>query len=286
MRTDELRAELRALAGAMAPFEADVLALHRRQRRRQGMQLAAAIIVLIGAIAGGIALANGGHRRSVQVSTTKHTTLADLQHVDFIVLPPSAATGKALDASALVNHYAPVTGITVPLTRGLPENLRDAGCALEREHGFAVDAAGFDVSRAELLAALGPDATVYDVRPAGGAQAEVFMTVDAPPADVALVRAGLAADPAIARFTFLDHRDAFEEFKRTFADQPGLIRSARPSNLPESFRLVFANGVDIEHAAARFRDLRSVQSVVVAGQVRTFWTDGAVVTPRSSCTSP
>jgi cell division transport system permease protein len=72
-----------------------------------------------------------------------------------------------------------------------------------------------------------------------GVQLEVFMKVDATQEQTDNVAKMLNDDPNVKSVRFLDHRDAYNEFKRLFADQPVLVESepSDGSGLPESFRV-------------------------------------------------
>src|SRR5712691_10326181 len=73
-----------------------------------------------------------------------------------------------------------------------------------------------------------------------GVELEIFMRVSATKQQTQAVNKALDADPNVKSFRFLDHREAYQEFKRLFADQPTLVESEPPdgSKLPESFRVV------------------------------------------------
>jgi cell division transport system permease protein len=70
-----------------------------------------------------------------------------------------------------------------------------------------------------------------------GVRAEIFMKIDATDQQTASVQAKLDSDPDIRNFRFLDHDLAYAEFKRLFKDQPALVTSVRPKDLPTSFRI-------------------------------------------------
>ena len=70
------------------------------------------------------------------------------------------------------------------------------------------------------------------------------MKVDAPPS-ADRRRCGRSSTPttrASKSYRFLNHDDAYNEFKKIFADQPALVESTTPDALPESFRVVPIDG--------------------------------------------
>ncbi len=71
-----------------------------------------------------------------------------------------------------------------------------------------------------------------------GVQLEIFMQVKASEAQTGNVRSMLEHDPNVKSYKFLNHDDAYAEFKRLFADQKILVENETPEGLPESFRVV------------------------------------------------
>lgn len=66
---------------------------------------------------------------------------------------------------------------------------------------------------------------------------EVFMDVGATATEIDAVDRLIRSTPTVRRFAFLDHADAYREFKRIFRNKPKLVRSTLPRDLPQSFRL-------------------------------------------------
>jgi cell division transport system permease protein len=71
----------------------------------------------------------------------------------------------------------------------------------------------------------------------GDVQFIVFMQPAATGAQVEAVRADLDADPQVKSQTYLDHDAAYAEFKRLFQDQPAMVETIRPEDLPTSFKV-------------------------------------------------
>jgi len=73
-----------------------------------------------------------------------------------------------------------------------------------------------------------------------GVELEIFMQVKASQSQIDNVRHQLEADPNVKKggIRFLDHQDAYNEFKKLFADQPVLVENETPEGLPTSFRVV------------------------------------------------
>ena len=56
------------------------------------------------------------------------------------------------------------------------------------------------------------------------------------------VDAELKKDPQVKSYKYLTQQDAYDIFKKDFADQPALVESTKPSDLPESFRVAPVEG--------------------------------------------
>src|SRR5258708_15887728 len=70
-----------------------------------------------------------------------------------------------------------------------------------------------------------------------GIELEIFMKVGATPRQVQVINEQLTGDPQVKSFKYLNHAAAYAIFKKDFADQPALVESTKPSDLPESFRV-------------------------------------------------
>jgi cell division protein FtsX len=113
---------------------------------------------------------------------------------------------------------------------------------------------------------VGPTRTAHEV-PASrlkreDADSEVFMSPQATPRQISNVRQSIEASLRIARFAYLDHRAAFREFRRRFADQPKLRRGITSSDLPVSFRLVLRIRGQVVALNRELRRLDGVSDVV------------------------
>jgi cell division transport system permease protein len=105
-----------------------------------------------------------------------------------------------------------------------------------------------------------------------GVELEIFMKVKASETDVANMASALKADPQeIKSSTFLDHNAAMAEFKSIFHDQPALIQSTRPTDLPESFRVVPVTAALTDRVANEFQGQPGVDTVVTASKQIKGW---------------
>jgi cell division transport system permease protein len=99
-----------------------------------------------------------------------------------------------------------------------------------------------------------------------GIELEIFMKVGAKPAQVKVISDELKADPNVKSFIHLSQEDAFAIFKKDFKDQPALVESTKPSDLPESFRVVPKQAELTAVIDAAYKDQLNVATVITAAK--------------------
>jgi len=105
-----------------------------------------------------------------------------------------------------------------------------------------------------------------------GVALDIFMKVNATDQQVADVRAALDGDPGeIRSYQFLNHDDAMKAFKQLFHNQPALLESTKPSDLPESFRVVPVTASMTDRIDQEFHDRIGVDTVVTAAKQIRGW---------------
>ncbi len=72
----------------------------------------------------------------------------------------------------------------------------------------------------------------------GGIEFVVWMNPDATPEQDAAIRSAIDSSPEIETFTYVDQQAAYAEFQDFFSDQPELLETVRPEDLPPSYRVV------------------------------------------------
>jgi len=259
--TDELRAELRDLAAELPTFELNRGDLGRRNRNHRALVGAIAAVIAI-AVAAGV-FAGVSHRRAsrVEVANDKEVAVAAFGRPDVVVTPASDRVRAALDRSPVVRRYTELARGT--LNGALPPRATAPGavCAISAESGFVVQLTTSDRATSSRLAAdLGNSAHVYPWWLRG--DFEIFMKVDAIPAQVASLANRLHADRTVAHVDFLDHAAAYNEFKRDLADQPALIQGTTPANVPESFRVTLVVGASPDATSTRYERLPGADVVI------------------------
>jgi hypothetical protein len=266
MQIDELRGELTTLADEIEPFEGDLRSLHRRERRRRIVR-SAFVVALAVAAASTVVVAR--HRDDGRVRVTgagsKEVPSAQITHVDVIVVPATPAVQDVLDASPVVRWYARVArSVRASSTSlGPASPLRAPFCALESSDGFAVQAmtGGSDIQQI-LARDLADRATSYDVSDSLGYDLRLFLKAGASSTQVESVRAALASDRDISWIRFVSQADAYEDFKKVFADQPALVETTKPSDLPVSFTIDLEPGSSAQTTSERYKKLGIVDSVI------------------------
>jgi cell division protein FtsX len=280
MRTDELRTELQQMADELEPFHGDVLAVRRRQRRHQLLIGVAAALAFVLTISGAVAIANRGDNKVVVGDAKKELSARSLRHVDVVVVPSSNDVQRVLEDSALVAAYAGLPRGALYSALSAPDgdsnlfasgDIRAAACRLQRDEGFAVQAATIDSDiTGALQRELGGRARVYDISEGNDSDVELFMRVGATPAQIAGISRALSADAQVARFVFVNHQAAYDEFKRIFKDQPSLIQSTKPTDLPTSFRLYLNDPASADHLIRRYEQRPGIDTAIRRGLTSVF----------------
>jgi cell division transport system permease protein len=99
-----------------------------------------------------------------------------------------------------------------------------------------------------------------------GIELEIFMRVGAGSNQVKAVETALQADPNVKSYVHLTQADAYAIFKRDFKDQPALVESTKPSDLPESFRVAPKRAQDTALLASAYKDRPQVDTIITAAQ--------------------
>ena len=101
---------------------------------------------------------------------------------------------------------------------------------------------------------------------AGRHRVRVFLNSDATQQQIDAVRQDLADSPEVERTTYVDQQASYEEFKQLFADQPELVSSVKPEDLPPSFRVVPVDkqAQVVEELGNQFKGKPGVKSIAFA----------------------
>lgn len=289
MQIDELRGELATLADEMEPFEGDVHALHRRDRRGRVITAAltaALVCIVVVSVAAAILNHSSGGVRIAGIPS-KEVGPDKISHIDAFVVPATPAVQEALDASPLVGQYARIPHAD----RSTGANMftgaegKRALCALQSADGYAVDAVAPDADfAAGLRRALGGRATVY-VADQFNHDMEIFLSVDVSAPRTASIRAALQSDPDLVSMQYVSRTDAYAIFGRDFAQQPALVERTKPSDLPESFRIIVKPGRSVSAVVARYAHRPGVDTIITPANAAIF-DPASIIRPSGKLVSP
>ena len=99
-----------------------------------------------------------------------------------------------------------------------------------------------------------------------GIELEIFMNVGSTAKQVQVIDKELAADPQVKTYKHLTQADAYAIFKKDFADQPALVESTKPTDLPESFRVEPQKAELTQVLADRYKGQQNIATVITAAQ--------------------
>jgi hypothetical protein len=265
MQTDELRAELAELAREVDPFPEDLAAIRRRVTRRRVAGASVAVVLIVGLIAGAIATTRSSGDHINVAGHPKEVTVTAMPRIDVTVTLPAQASDASvtrvkgvLDSTAVVRNYARFPRKTVAFL------ILGKAFAHSIVLGVELDRSVVDGLQ-QLTAAVGSAATVtaFDL-PKGRAaydDVDIFMQVNACSAQIDAVRGALERDSDVESFRFFSKKDALNEFKKLFQDEPTLIENTTAASLPTSFRLRLRDGVLPGAIASRYEHRSGVKQV-------------------------
>ena len=99
-----------------------------------------------------------------------------------------------------------------------------------------------------------------------GIELEIFMKTQATSSQVKFIENELKADSQVKSYKHLTQQDAYAIFKKDFSDQPALVESTQPSDLPESFRVEPQRAELTAPLALEYQDQPAVATVITAAQ--------------------
>jgi cell division transport system permease protein len=95
----------------------------------------------------------------------------------------------------------------------------------------------------------------------GGVRIEVFMQPNASSGESNAVEHQLAQMSSVKSYVYFDQQKSYAEFKKIFADQPTMVQSVQPTDLPPSYRVVPRNASDVRAIATEFSSFPGVKYV-------------------------
>jgi cell division transport system permease protein len=101
----------------------------------------------------------------------------------------------------------------------------------------------------------------------GKVEVSVFLRNDVTAGELDGLRSDLAGMREIETFTYVSQTQAYEEFKKQFADQPELYEELPKDSLPASFRISLVDASQAEEVAARVDGSPGIDDVNFGGDI-------------------
>ena len=99
----------------------------------------------------------------------------------------------------------------------------------------------------------------------GKVEVSVFLRNDVTEGELDGLRSDLAGMPEIETFSYVSKNQAYEEFKKIYADKPELYEVLPEDSLPASFRISLVDASDAEEVAARVNGSPGIDEVNFGG---------------------
>jgi len=101
----------------------------------------------------------------------------------------------------------------------------------------------------------------------GKVEVSVFLRNDVTEGELDDLRSDLAGMPEIETFTYVSKNQAYEEFKKLYADKPELYEVLPKDSLPASFRISLVAASEAEEVAARVDGSPGIDDVNFGGDI-------------------
>ena len=99
----------------------------------------------------------------------------------------------------------------------------------------------------------------------GKVEVSVFLRNDVTEGELDGLRSDLSGMPEIETFSYVSKNQAYEEFKKIYADKPELYEVLPEDSLPASFRISLVDAADAEEIAARINGSPGIDEVNFGG---------------------
>jgi cell division transport system permease protein len=76
------------------------------------------------------------------------------------------------------------------------------------------------------------------------------------------LKTDLASDNLVQNVQYVSKAEAYEQFKKQFADAPDLVAATKPDALPESFRIKLKNPKQVQEISDRYKNRDGVSEIV------------------------
>jgi hypothetical protein len=118
--------------------------------------------------------------------------------------------------------------------------------------GTALGLSGREAPPVQVGTSPGTDVPAFDLR--------IYLNPDATPAQVAAISRRLLEDPNVTGLTYADAAASYAQFECLFSDQPQLIESVQPGDLPTNFGVNIVGGqVEMDRLGSWLHDAAGVK---------------------------
>jgi cell division transport system permease protein len=93
-------------------------------------------------------------------------------------------------------------------------------------------------------------------------EVSIFLTGEVTEGQRANIDSQLKEDPLVKSFYFESKDQAYEKFKRLFADAPDLVSAVKPDGLPESFRVQLKDPEKFQEISTRYAASEGVEEII------------------------
>jgi cell division transport system permease protein len=93
-------------------------------------------------------------------------------------------------------------------------------------------------------------------------EVSIFLKPDVTEDQRTTLKSDLTGDPLVQHVIYVSKKQAYDDFKKQFADAPDLVNATKPDSLPESFRVKLKNAKQFSQINNRYKDRDGVSEVV------------------------
>jgi hypothetical protein len=265
MRVDELRRELHELADGTPPDveagRARMQARMRRSRIRFATVVACGMTVVL-VLAGIVVHAETDKKVDIAAGQGHGPVpLRDLRTRDAVVVVPAGTSLAQLQA---IERSLKVSGNIVRFGRIqiTPVRCRAPVWEVDLDSHASIGALQGDLPNTAEAMSTTSAARVFPSLASRHGDLQIFMQVNATAADVSHVFNALKRDRDVESFRYLNHQDAYDEFRQLYANDPSLTRSVAPKDLPASFRVTLRDLARLPALEGRVRSLPGVWKTI------------------------
>lgn len=93
-------------------------------------------------------------------------------------------------------------------------------------------------------------------------EVSIYLNGDITPEQRTAIDTELKADPLVREYAYESKEQAYDNFKKIFADAPDMVESVGPNEMPESFRVSLIDPLKFEEINETYKDAEGVSNIV------------------------